>query len=109
MDVPWLKSACTICSRYDFLINLYSQFDLALFSFKNSRLVCIAPFAIRRASCLNDFISTGKAWISDYGSPDDPKDFDFIYPISPVHNVPTDKVLPPCLLLTADRSFSSFS
>ena len=48
---------------------------------------------------------TGKAWMSDYGNPDDPKDFDFIYPISPVHNVPTGKVLPPCLLLTADRSF----
>jgi len=27
----------------------------------------------------------------------------FIHPISPVHNVPTDKVLPPCLLLTADH------
>ncbi|GLB33294.1 putative prolyl oligopeptidase [Lyophyllum shimeji] len=45
----------------------------------------------------------GKAWTSDYGDPDDPKDFDFIYPISPLHNVPTDKVLPPTLLLTADH------
>ncbi|KAF8075884.1 prolyl oligopeptidase [Lyophyllum atratum] len=45
----------------------------------------------------------GKAWTSDYGDPDDPKDFDFIYPLSPLHNVPTDKVLPPTLLLTADH------
>nr|ACQ65797.1 prolyl oligopeptidase [Conocybe apala] len=45
----------------------------------------------------------GKAWTSDYGNPDDPHDFDYIYPISPVHNVPTDKILPPTLLLTADH------
>lgn len=45
----------------------------------------------------------GKAWTSDYGDPDDPNDFDFIYPISPLHNVPTDKVLPPYMLLTADH------
>jgi len=48
---------------------------------------------------------TGNAWISDYGNPDDPNDFDFIYPISPIHNVSKDKVLPPLLLLTADRKF----
>ncbi|KAF9526276.1 prolyl oligopeptidase [Crepidotus variabilis] len=45
----------------------------------------------------------GKAWTSDYGNPDDPKDFDFIYPISPLHNLPTDRTLPPYLLLTADH------
>jgi len=48
----------------------------------------------------------GKAWTSDYGDPDVPGDFDFIYPLSPVHNVPKDKVLPPTLLLTADRKHS---
>ena len=47
----------------------------------------------------------GRAWTSDYGDPHVPEDFDFIYPISPVHNVPTDKVLPPTILLTADRTF----
>jgi prolyl oligopeptidase len=46
----------------------------------------------------------GHAWISDYGNPHDPHDFDFIYPISPVHNVPANKTLPPTLLLTADRT-----
>ncbi|KAG5341013.1 hypothetical protein C0989_012217 [Termitomyces sp. Mn162] len=45
----------------------------------------------------------GKAWTSDYGDPDKPEDFDFIYPLSPIHNVPTDRVLPPTLLLTADH------
>jgi prolyl oligopeptidase len=45
----------------------------------------------------------GKAWTSDYGNPHEPKDFDFIYPISPLHNIPTDKVLPPFILLTADH------
>ncbi|KAI0092497.1 prolyl oligopeptidase [Irpex rosettiformis] len=45
----------------------------------------------------------GRAWASDYGDPHVPEDFDFIYPISPVHNVPTDRVLPPTILLTADH------
>lgn len=45
----------------------------------------------------------GKAWTSDYGNPHDPHDFDFIYPISPLHNVPTGKSLPPLLLMTADH------
>lgn len=47
----------------------------------------------------------GRAWTSDYGDPHVPHDFDFIYPISPVHNVPTDRVLPPTILLTADRTW----
>ncbi|KJA14253.1 hypothetical protein HYPSUDRAFT_150630 [Hypholoma sublateritium FD-334 SS-4] len=45
----------------------------------------------------------GKAWISDYGNPDEPDDFDFIFPLSPLHNIPKDKILPPTLLLTADH------
>nr|QGP74449.1 prolyl oligopeptidase [Lepiota venenata]QKM76209.1 prolyl oligopeptidase [Lepiota venenata] len=44
----------------------------------------------------------GNAWTSDYGDPDSPQDFDFIYPISPLHNVP-NRVLPPFILLTADH------
>ena len=47
----------------------------------------------------------GKAWTADYGNPHDPHDFDFIYPISPLHNVPKDKTLPPLLLMTADRTY----
>ncbi|KAI0758635.1 prolyl oligopeptidase family-domain-containing protein [Trametes elegans] len=45
----------------------------------------------------------GRAWTSDYGDPHNPHDFDFIYPISPLHNVPTDRKLPPTLLTTADH------
>lgn len=45
----------------------------------------------------------GRAWTSDYGDPHDPHDFDFIHPISPLHNIPQDKVLPPLVLLTADH------
>lgn len=44
----------------------------------------------------------GKAWESDYGSPQDPNDFDFIYPYSPLHNVPQQE-FPPTILLTADH------
>lgn len=52
----------------------------------------------------------GKAWTSDYGDPDDPNDFDFIQPLSPLHNVPSNAFLPPTLLLTADRELAqSFS
>ncbi|TBU27685.1 prolyl oligopeptidase [Dichomitus squalens] len=45
----------------------------------------------------------GRAWTSDYGDPHNPHDFDFIYPISPLHNIPTDKILPPTMLVTADH------
>ncbi|KAG8895004.1 hypothetical protein FRB99_000820, partial [Tulasnella sp. 403] len=45
----------------------------------------------------------GSAWISDYGNPDNPHDFDFIRDYSPLHNVPTDRVLPPVMLLTGDH------
>nr|QKM76213.1 prolyl oligopeptidase [Lepiota venenata] len=42
----------------------------------------------------------GKAWTSEYGDPRVPEDFDFIHPLSPLHNVPTDKALPATLLMT---------
>jgi hypothetical protein len=34
-----------------------------------------------------------------YGDPRLPEEFDFVYPLSPVHNVLTDKVLPATLLM----------
>jgi hypothetical protein len=46
----------------------------------------------------------GRAWTADFGDPDVPADFDFMEPLSPVHNVPADRTLPPTLLLTADRA-----
>jgi prolyl oligopeptidase len=42
---------------------------------------------------------SGKAWTSEYGDPVVPEDFDFIHPLSPVHNVPTNKALPATLLM----------
>ena len=50
---------------------------------------------------------TGEAWTSDYGNPDHPHDFDYIFPISPLHNVPSDRILPSTLLLTSDRTLFS--
>ena len=50
----------------------------------------------------------GRAWTADYGDPHDPKDFDYIYAYSPLHNVPDDRLYPPTLLLTADRKHIQF-
>jgi hypothetical protein len=52
--------------------------------------------------------SLGRAWTSDYGDPQNPRDFDFIYPYSPLHNIPTNQVLPPMLLMTAERKYLHF-
>jgi prolyl oligopeptidase len=41
----------------------------------------------------------GKAWVSEYGDPDDPKDRRFLQKYSPYHNV-TNKVFPPTMLYT---------
>ncbi|KAL0957660.1 hypothetical protein HGRIS_001441 [Hohenbuehelia grisea] len=45
----------------------------------------------------------GKNWISEYGNPDDPEDFYFIFPISPLHSPWTEQEYPPVLLMTADN------
>jgi len=41
--------------------------------------------------------------MEEYGDPDKPEDFDFIFPYSPLHNVPKEKQLPALMLMTADR------
>ncbi len=45
----------------------------------------------------------GSAWISDYGNPDDPKDFEVLYKYSPYHNAHKAKRHPALLVLTADH------
>ncbi|HEY8166372.1 MAG TPA: prolyl oligopeptidase family serine peptidase, partial [Gemmatimonadaceae bacterium] len=45
----------------------------------------------------------GWAWTSDYGSSDDPKQFEFLRAYSPVHNVKPGTRYPPTMVLTADH------
>ncbi|EYB82854.1 hypothetical protein Y032_0349g3202 [Ancylostoma ceylanicum] len=49
--------------------------------------------------------TVGASWISEYGNPDQPKDFEFIYKYSPLHNIrfPKNGQWPSTLMLTADH------
>ena len=45
----------------------------------------------------------GWAWIDDYGSSDDPEQFNAIYKYSPLHNIKPGTCYPPTLITTADH------
>ena len=45
----------------------------------------------------------GRYWASDYGNVDDPSDFDFMRPLSPLHNVAESPKHNPMLITTADH------
>jgi prolyl oligopeptidase len=45
----------------------------------------------------------GSAWTSDYGSPDDPEDFKYLFAYSPYHNIQTGTAYPPTLITTGDH------
>jgi prolyl oligopeptidase len=45
----------------------------------------------------------GWAWVSDYGSPDDPEQFKTLYVYSPYHNLKPGTSYPPTLVTTADH------
>ncbi len=45
----------------------------------------------------------GWAWASDYGSSDNPEEFEAIYKYSPLHNVKPGTKYPPTLIVTADH------
>ncbi|MGB3495798.1 MAG: prolyl oligopeptidase family serine peptidase [Elainellaceae cyanobacterium] len=45
----------------------------------------------------------GWAWTSDYGSPDDAKEFKALYDYSPLHNLKADTAYPATLITTADH------
>lgn len=45
----------------------------------------------------------GWAWVSDYGSPDDPEEFKSIHAYSPLHNVRPGTAYPPTMIVTADH------
>ncbi|MEB3343665.1 prolyl oligopeptidase family serine peptidase [Okeania sp.] len=45
----------------------------------------------------------GWAWVSDYGSPDNPEDFKALYAYSPLHNLKSKISYPPTFVTTADH------
>ncbi len=45
----------------------------------------------------------GWAWVSDYGSSDDPEQFKAIYKYSPLHNIKPGTKYPPTFIVTADH------
>jgi len=45
----------------------------------------------------------GWAWVSDYGSPDDPKAFETIRAYSPYHNIREGTAYPPTMVMTGDH------
>jgi prolyl oligopeptidase len=45
----------------------------------------------------------GGAWTSDYGSPDDPEEFKYLFAYSPYHNIQTGTAYPPTLIMTGDH------
>jgi prolyl oligopeptidase len=45
----------------------------------------------------------GWAWCSDYGSPDDPEEFQALYAYSPLHNLKPGTAYPATLITTADH------
>jgi len=45
----------------------------------------------------------GWAWVSDYGSPDDPDEFNAIYEYSPLHNLKAGTSYPPTMITTGDH------
>ncbi len=47
--------------------------------------------------------TVGAAWTSDYGSPDNPKDFAVLMKYSPLHNIKRGTKYPPVLVMTADH------
>lgn len=45
----------------------------------------------------------GWAWVSDYGSPDEPEDFKVLLAYSPYHNIRPNTIYPPTLIHTGDH------
>ena len=45
----------------------------------------------------------GRAWVSDYGSPDDPEEFKYLLAYSPYHNIKPGTKYPPTLITTGDH------
>jgi prolyl oligopeptidase len=50
-----------------------------------------------------DKFTIGWAWTSDYGSPQKPDDFNYLYTYSPLHHVAKGGCYPPTMITTADH------
>ena len=63
-------------------------------------VVCQVPLLdMRRYNVL----LAGASWMGEYGNPDDPKEWGFIRPFSPYHNVKDGVKYPPTLFMTSTR------
>ncbi|WP_105012382.1 prolyl oligopeptidase family serine peptidase [Salinibacter sp. 10B] len=49
-----------------------------------------------------DEFTIGWAWVPEYGSSDDPEQFEYLYAYSPLHNVEPGTAYPPTMITTAD-------
>jgi prolyl oligopeptidase len=45
----------------------------------------------------------GRKWMGEYGNPETPSDFPFLYRYSPIHQLRLNQVYPPTLIMTADH------
>ena len=61
-------------------------------------LVCRMPLLDMRRYHL---LLAGASWVSEYGDPDDPEEWEFIKPISPYQNISADRTYPPVLITTS--------
>ena len=63
---------------------------------------CLPAVGVMDMLRFNKF-TIGWAWVSDYGSPENPDDFKVLYSYSPLHNIKPGTCYPPTLATTADH------
>ena len=63
---------------------------------------CIAHVGVLDMLRFHKF-TIGRAWTSDYGSPDDPRQYRWLRAYSPLHNLTPGQAYPATLLLTGDH------
>ncbi len=63
---------------------------------------CLPAVGVMDMLRFNRF-TIGWAWVSDYGSPQDPAQFQALYAYSPLHHLRPGTVYPPTLITTADH------
>jgi prolyl oligopeptidase len=63
---------------------------------------CIAHVGVMDMLRFHKF-TVGRAWISDFGSPDDPDQYRWVRAYSPLHNLKQGQAYPPTLVLTGDH------